>query len=252
VDVGATIEEQRHHVRRSADDRTVQRMTASAVDVVHERWLPIEKGSYARQVAGFGGIMDRMILGRSRRHEPPRRIDHERGIILSAAHNGRTILSNQEAFMRRHMFTVAVLFVVSTGTGSAVLSAAGNPVTAGQAGRTDAQKYLGALAGFYTSEGGDTNKVSFTLKKDEKGQWGGTAKWVNQEGEQTADFKSLQIADGKMKGTVESPDGQVDITIEGHLEGDHLEGTYAVSPKGSAEVAERGTWKVTKNAAPQA
>src|SRR3954463_4059277 len=60
-------------------------MTASAVDVVNERWLVIEKGAYARQLAGFGGVMDRMILGHGRRHEPSRRINHVRGIILAAA-----------------------------------------------------------------------------------------------------------------------------------------------------------------------
>src|SRR3954463_12573164 len=60
-------------------------MTASAVDVVNERWLLIEKGTYARQLAGLGGVMDRMILGHGRRHEPSRRIDHVRGIILAAA-----------------------------------------------------------------------------------------------------------------------------------------------------------------------
>jgi len=37
VNVGATIDQQRHHVCRSADDRAVQRMTASAIDVVDER-----------------------------------------------------------------------------------------------------------------------------------------------------------------------------------------------------------------------
>ena len=49
----------------SADDRAVQRMTASAVDVVDEGWLLIEKGANARQLAGFGGVMDRMISARS-------------------------------------------------------------------------------------------------------------------------------------------------------------------------------------------
>lgn len=85
VNVGAAIEQQRHHVCRSADDRTVQRMTASAVDVVNERWLLIEEGAYARQLAGFGGVMDRMILGRGGRHEPSRGINHVRGIILATA-----------------------------------------------------------------------------------------------------------------------------------------------------------------------
>ena len=151
--------------------------------------------------------------------------------------------------MRSNIFTVAVLIVVSTGMGPTVLSAAENPVAAGQESSTDAKKYIGAWAGSYTADGGTTNKVSFTLKKDDKGQWGGTVKWVNEEGEQTADFKSLQIADGKFKGKVESPDGQVEITIDGHLDGENLEGTYAVSPKGSTEVVERGTWKVTKQPA---
>ena len=79
VNVGATIEQQRHNVCRSADDGTVQRMTASAVDVVNERWLLIEESAYARQFAGFGGLMNRMVLGQGRRHEPSRRINHGRG-----------------------------------------------------------------------------------------------------------------------------------------------------------------------------
>src|SRR5688500_11067561 len=86
VNVGATIEQQRHHVWRSADDGTVQRMTASAVDVVNERWLLIEEGAYARQLAGFGGVMDRMVLGLGRRHEPSRRINHVRGILYYLPH----------------------------------------------------------------------------------------------------------------------------------------------------------------------
>jgi hypothetical protein len=140
--------------------------------------------------------------------------------------------------MRSNIFTIAVLIAVAAAM-----------VAAGQESSTDAQKYIGAWAGSYTTDAGVTNKVSFTLKKDEKAQWGGTVKWANQEGEQSADFKSLQITGGKMKGIVESPDGQVDIAIDGHLEGDNLEGTYAVTPKGATEAVERGTWKVTKQRA---
>jgi hypothetical protein len=74
-------------------------------------------------------------------------------------------------------------------------------------------------------------------------------KFTNEDGEQTADFKSLQIADGKMKVKIESPDGQVEVTIEGQFQGDKLEGTYVSSRKGSTEVVEKGTWKVVKSAA---
>jgi hypothetical protein len=76
VNVGAAIEQQRHDVDGSADDRTVQRVAAAAIDVMNERRLLIEEGTYARHPAGFCGVMDRMIFGPGRRHEPSRRIDH--------------------------------------------------------------------------------------------------------------------------------------------------------------------------------
>jgi hypothetical protein len=146
--------------------------------------------------------------------------------------------------MRIKFFQVALLIVVLASMLPPVLLAAG-----GQGSGSADQKYVGLWAGTFTTGGGDTNKLSYTLKKDGKGQWGGTVKWVNPDGDQSADFKSLEIADGKMKGKIESPDGQVEVTIEGQFQGDKLEGTYAISPKGSTEVTERGTWKVTKSVA---
>ena len=75
------IEQQRHHLAGSSDYRAMQRMAAGAVDVVDERRLLIEEGGHPRQVAGFGGAMDRMIRGCGRRHEPLRRINHVQEII---------------------------------------------------------------------------------------------------------------------------------------------------------------------------
>ena len=45
-------------------------MAACAADVVNERGLLIEEGAYACQIAAFGGVMDRMVHRRGRRHEP--------------------------------------------------------------------------------------------------------------------------------------------------------------------------------------
>ena len=151
--------------------------------------------------------------------------------------------------MRSKLFQVVFLVAVSALMAPSVLSAAENTETGKQENSADAQKYVGVWAGSFTTESGESNKLSFTFTKGEKGQWGGTAKWVNPEGDQSADFKSLQIADGKMKGKIESPDGQVEVTIEGQFQGDGLEGTYAISPKGSTEVMEKGNWKVAKSAA---
>jgi hypothetical protein len=150
--------------------------------------------------------------------------------------------------MRSKLFQVVSLIVALTGMVPSFLFAAENPGAGGQGSGTDDQKYVGAWVGSYNTDG-YTEKISYTLSKDEKGQWRGTMKWINNSGEHTAELKSLQIADGKMKGKVETPDGQAETVIEGQFQGDKLEGTYAVSPKGSTEVVEKGTWKVTKSAA---
>ena len=55
-------------------------------------------------------------------------------------------------------------------------------------------------------------------------------KWVNQNGENKADFKSLEIADGKMKGKIEDPNGEVEVAIEGQFQGDKLE-AHLQSPR---------------------
>ena len=150
--------------------------------------------------------------------------------------------------MRSKLFQIALLIFALIGMVPSILVAAENLGAGGQGSGSDDKKYVGEWVGSYDDGKGNTDKLSFTLSKDEKGQWRGTAKWVNQDGEQTADFKSLQISDGKMKGKIEGPDGQVEVAIEGQFQGDKLEGTYAVSPKGSTEVVENGSWKVAKSA----
>jgi hypothetical protein len=151
--------------------------------------------------------------------------------------------------MRSKLFQVALLIVALTWTVPSILVASENPGAGGQRSGSDDQKYVGEWAGSYSTDGGYTNKLSYTLSKDEKGQWRGTMKWVNESGDHAADFKSLQVADGKMKGKIEIMDGQMESAIEGQFQGDKLEGTYAVSPKGSTEVAEKGSWKAAKGAA---
>ena len=123
---------------------------------------------------------------------------------------------------------------------------------AGQQGsQSDDKKYVGTWVGTYSTDNGFTEKLSCLLIKDEKGQWRGTIKFTNLAGEHSAEFKSLQIADGKLKGQLESPDGQAETKFEGVFQSDRLEGTYAASPKGSTEAVERGTWKTTRSATPK-
>src|SRR5262245_30141594 len=151
--------------------------------------------------------------------------------------------------MRSKLFQVAMLIFGLAGMVPSILVAAEKLGAGGQGSGSDDKKYVGEWVGSYSADGGYTNKLSYTLSKDEKGQWRGTMKWVNQSGDHSADFKSLQVADGKMKGKIEIMDGQMESAIEGQFQGNGLEGTYAFSPKGSTEVVEKGAWKVTKSAA---
>jgi hypothetical protein len=153
--------------------------------------------------------------------------------------------------MRRKLFRMVLLIVFSILSVPIWLLAAEPSTASEQGSKPEDQKYAGTWVGSYSVDSGSTEKLSYVFSKDEKGQWRGTVKWTNQDGEQAAELKGLQIADGKLKGKVESPDGMVEVTIAGEFHGDQLEGTYSVSPKGSTEVSEKGTWKVKKSSAPK-
>ena len=143
--------------------------------------------------------------------------------------------------MRSRRLRMTMLTMISMWLMPAALLASQNATS-----NSDDQKYAGTWAGSYVPEGGGSERLSYVLRKDDKGQWQGTVKFTNQDGEQTAEFKPLQIADGKMRGKIVGPD--VEVTIEGQFQGDHIEGTYSVSPLGSTDVVEKGTWKVSRSA----
>ena len=127
------------------------------------------------------------------------------------------------------------------------LAVAENRMVSEQGGRTDDQKYVGTWVGSYNNDNGAKGNLSFILSKDEKSGWRCTIKFTNEDGEQAGEMRDIQIADGKLKGKMATPDGEADVTIEGHFKGDTLEGTHSISPKGSTEIVEKGVWKVTKS-----
>ncbi len=110
------------------------------------------------------------------------------------------------------------------------------------------EEYAGKWEGTYTSEDGGSGKVSLTLTKGENGRWRGNIMYTNQNGDQTAEFKTVQIENDKFKAGFESPDGSVGIALEGKFQEGRFEGTYSVVAKDSKESVEKGTWKTTKRA----
>ncbi|HEU4389284.1 MAG TPA: hypothetical protein VFV34_15885, partial [Blastocatellia bacterium] len=131
--------------------------------------------------------------------------------------------------MRKQLWSMISASLVLALAMSAMLVAPAESYAARQAG-ADNKKYAGTWAGTYVSDGGATGPVAFTFILDEKGQLRGGIKFTNEEGEQKADFKSVQFTDGKLKASIESPDGHAQVAIEGKTQGDDMEGTYAVSP----------------------
>src|SRR3954468_10321878 len=111
-----------------------------------------------------------------------------------------------EETMRSKLLRMTMLILFSMWLMTTGLLAFENPTASGQGSSSDEQKYAGTWVGSYVTEGGVTERLSYVLRKDEKGQWHGTVKFTNQDGEQTADFKLLQIADGKMNGKITAPD----------------------------------------------
>jgi hypothetical protein len=76
--------------------------------------------------------------------------------------------------------------------------------------------------------------------------WQGSIKYTNDAGTQSADLKEMTITNGHFKSKMDSPDGQVQVMLDGDFKGNQLDGTYVVMPKDSADPVEKGTWTTTK------
>ncbi len=120
------------------------------------------------------------------------------------------------------------------------------PAAITAASAQDSASYAGTWAGTYSAENGGSGKVTYIFTRDDNGQLRGTVKYSNDDGERSAELKALKIEGAKFKAKIVTPDESNEITLEGKFNGNSLEGTYAVSEKGSTEVVEKGTFKTTK------
>ena len=125
----------------------------------------------------------------------------------------------------------------------------------GQGGRSSDQKYAGLWVGTFSSENGPKGDITYDLSKDNKGQWRGTVnfKYRNQPEEHKANLQSIQIVGGKLKANIiDMPGykgGPREARVEGQFQGDKLEGSLTISPKGSTDITNTWTWKTTKSSA---
>jgi hypothetical protein len=130
-----------------------------------------------------------------------------------------------------------------------------NPGVREQGSRSGDQNYAGLWVGTFSSENGPRGDITYDLSKDTKGQWRGTVnfKYRNQPEEHKANLQSIQIVGGKLKANIlEMPGGKGGVRearVEGQFQGDKLEGSLAISPKGSTDITNTWTWKTTKSSA---
>ena len=144
--------------------------------------------------------------------------------------------------MRSRMFQMTLVVVSLT---IMISTNAVGKVATPQASQDD-KSYTGRWVGTYVNQDGESEKVVFTLSKDQDGSWRGTVTYTNQDGEQTAELKSLRIEGAKFSARIDSPNGAQVISLEGEFNGTRFEGTYSVSEKDSTEIMEKGSWKTTK------
>jgi hypothetical protein len=155
--------------------------------------------------------------------------------------------NSEEAGMKTRLFQLAMLAVCAAASVQVSIQSVDGATALMQANPGKNQGFAGKWDGTYASADGGSGKVSITFTKGENGKWSGSIKYTNQEGEQAADFKMIQIEGTKFKAGFESPDKSVDITLEGEFQESRFEGTYNVLSKDSKESVEKGTWKTAKS-----
>jgi hypothetical protein len=113
----------------------------------------------------------------------------------------------------------------------------------GQSGNRD--KLIGKWAGSWT--GGSSGKFEMSITKDDAGKLIADLSTTPDQGEpSTLQSKSLTQTGDKVTITFESPDGEVQIALDGTIEGTSIKGSYSVRNKASNEEVEKGNWSASK------
>jgi hypothetical protein len=107
------------------------------------------------------------------------------------------------------------------------------------------KKLVGAWAGSW--DGGSRGTFEMTITKDADGKLGGSITPRPEGGDSyTTSFKSVEMADGKVKLKVAIPGDEAGVTVEATLDGPVLKGTYSVRAKEDGREVDSGTITASK------
>src|SRR5262245_54806857 len=96
-----------------------------------------------------------------------------------------------------------------------------------------------------TWSGGSNGKVGMTFSKGADGKLSGSISPTPDQGDgYTVAFKSVEVVSGKLTVKFEDPNGEVEITLIGSLDGKSAKGTYSVRQKGDGSEVDTGSWAV--------
>jgi hypothetical protein len=132
---------------------------------------------------------------------------------------------------------VWLLVIVFVGTASA-----STPARASQASTGD--EYLGKWTG--TWDGSGSGEFELTLEKGKDAPAGKVAVTTEQ-GNYTADLKSLSFSGKSMSATYDFPlDPSAEVAIAATFDGGKAKGTWSLRPKGQATELAGGSWTVAR------
>jgi len=109
----------------------------------------------------------------------------------------------------------------------------------------DSAALVGSWQGSWT--GDSSGKFDMTITKGSGGKLSGniSPKPEGSEG-YTVEFKTVEVASGKLTAKFEDPEGEVEIVMTGSVEGKSAKGTYTVRQKSGGSQAETGSWTMTR------
>jgi hypothetical protein len=142
----------------------------------------------------------------------------------------------EESMLKKSLLS---LFVLALTTFSPAFAGQTSPDT-----KIDS-KVAGVWAGSWS--GGSSGKFEMTITRETGGKLSATLQATPEQGDgSTFKSKSIETADSKLKIMLEDAEGNVEVLLDGVLEGTSLKGTYSVRDKAQGTEVETGSWSANK------
>jgi hypothetical protein len=141
--------------------------------------------------------------------------------------------------MQTTLFWVSLLAVIFVGSASL----AGRQATASF---DDQTAFIGAWEGSWS--GGVSGKFEITIAETAAGKLSGSISPRPDDGGDAyaVRFTTIEVNSGTLTAKFEDPNGDVEVTVTGSVEGKTLKGTYTARQKSDGTQLDTGSWTATR------